>query len=353
MTRIMTTHPVFSSGKAGAATPLLRFLAGTQADTIARIWPKPHTGFFALPAPRRHAAALFATGLAGTMPCGDAELGHWVTHLRDADLARHLMGRHTPGLMKMLGRIGEVLWSRADYARLLVLFAEPMAGRVLRHMPQVTQAAMLPIATLPAALREPGIVNAMRCLHAAEDLSRAFELAVHIRGAAKAPVIASRWTRARDCETLFAMAQEDLAPDVFRSPAPVPALPVPFERIATRKALEATAIAFRNCLRDFMSDIANGRMAIFVWHGTPAAAIALNWDAAGWRLAEAEAAGNEKLEEAPLREIAMAVTLAGGRTGGAVKAVHDRLDIYRHGRHCYDPVGPGFVDRLELGDLWN
>ena len=353
MTKIMTAHPAFAHGKAGAAMPLLCFLAGAEAETIARIWPKPHAGFFALPAARRHAAALFLTGLAADVPSGDAELRTWVTHARDAELGRRLMGNAAPGLMKLLARIGEVFWERADYARLLILFAEPMATRVLRHMPHLTREAMAPIAVLPAPLRAPGIINALPCIHAAEDLARAFDLAVSIRGETKARNIAARWTRAKDAEKLFAMAIDDLAPDVFRPPEPVPELPVPFERVATRKTLEATAIAFRNCLRDFTGDIANGRMAIFIWHGEPEAAVALNWDAAGWRLAEAEAAGNEALEEAPLREIIRMVELEGGRPGPAVRVIRDRLDRYRSGYKCHDPVGTGFIARLELGDLWN
>jgi len=44
------------------ATPLLAFIAGGFADAVAQLWPAPHAEFFALPAARRHAAAIMLAG---------------------------------------------------------------------------------------------------------------------------------------------------------------------------------------------------------------------------------------------------------------------------------------------------
>ena len=54
----MTRRLVRPHGRAGAMTPLLRFLAGVHAEALAIAWPAPHAGFLALPSARRHAAAI-------------------------------------------------------------------------------------------------------------------------------------------------------------------------------------------------------------------------------------------------------------------------------------------------------
>ena len=151
---------------------------------------------------------------------------------------------------------------------------------------------------------------------------------------------------------LFDMAIEDLSPDVFRAPEPAPVLGPPFERITNRKQLNTVAQEFENCLRDFTNDIAIGRMAVFVWRGQPNAAIALNWDAAGWRLAEAETRGNCGLPDEVLKEVAGIVQQAGVRLGPAVATLTKRLHQRGYGDASMDPPGHTWVDRLELGDLW-
>ncbi|MEL6258074.1 MAG: hypothetical protein AAFQ67_03325 [Pseudomonadota bacterium] len=341
-------HPAGGFRKAGAPTPLLRFLAGEHADAIALDWPAPHEEFLALPAARRHAAAILLRAVDGP------ELRALVTRGRDAVVAaRILPDRDTAGLMKALGRMGERLWSRADYARFLDLFGEPNANRVLRHLDTVTPDTFAPIEALPDLLREAPIVAAIPGLPGALDLGAAFDLALRIRGVAEAHRIAARWNRAKDRRRLFEMAAEDLVPEVFLTPTPAPVLPGPFERVTTRKQLHATALAFQNCLRDFTNDVAVGRMAVWVWRGAPNAAVAMTWDQAGWRLAEAEAAANTELQEPPLREIVDAVLAAGGRTGPGVNALVRRLFNRGNGDLSHDPPGQTWVERLELGDLWD
>ena len=71
---------------ARTATPLLAFVAGEFADPIARLWPAPHGDFFALPAARRHAAAILLAGH-GRRPIGESELRRLVEYQRDAVVA--------------------------------------------------------------------------------------------------------------------------------------------------------------------------------------------------------------------------------------------------------------------------
>jgi hypothetical protein len=151
---------------------------------------------------------------------------------------------------------------------------------------------------------------------------------------------------------VFSRAMEDLTPDAFRPPQPAPKLPEPFIRITTRKELEATALEFRNCLGDHAPRIAEGRMAVFVWRGAVSAAVALNQDPAGWRLAEAKGVDNADLDEALLRDFVRLVDIHGVRTGPSVQALVTRLDDHVSGHQLYRP-GAGWVEQLVLGDLWS
>ena len=352
MTTAIKTRPAFHARKAGTITPLLRFLAGSHAGEIAHLWPAPHEGFFALPAARRHATAILLDRVRGTED-GMTRIASLVERGRDNHVASLIAGGgEVHGLMKALAKMGEQLWTGAEYETFLTLFNTPSANRALRHLGVLTPAAFAPIAALPDILREAGIIAAVSNLPAAIDLATAFDLAVRIRGRSEASGLAARWARAKDTKRLFEMAVEGLTPDVFCPLKPAPTLGPAYERVETRKQLVATALAFENCLRDFTSEIAIGRMAIYVWHGEPKAVLGLVWDAAGWRLAEAEAKCNTELEEPVLRQIAAEICAAGVRLGPAVKILTYRLERRGSGDASVDPPGTSWVDRLELGDLW-
>ena len=338
--------------RAGSANPLLRFIAGDFADAIAHVWRAPHAEFFALPAARRHAAAIGLAGLALHAPA-PGELRRMIEFARDADVAVAIAGPLAPGLMRALAKGGETLWGVEDYHTFLGLLDDPMANEVLRHMETVRPATFGPLSELPPALRVAPIVRVLTGLSAASDLALAFTLAVGVRGAEVGPRIARRWASGGDARAVFHRAMEDLVPDAFRPADPAPRLGAPFTRIANRKQLEQVALEFRNCLADHAVRIAEGRMAVFVWGGQVPAAIALNWDVAGWRLAEAKAADNVDLDDVTLRELVGVLSVHGVRTGPSVQTLTSRLDDHASGtRYCAHP-GPSFHEQLSLGDLWS
>jgi len=337
--------------RARTASPLLAFIAGEFADVIAQVWPAPHGAFFALPAARRHATAIALGGLARLPQSGEG-LRRLVEFSRDAVVAEAIAGEHSAGLMRALAKAGERLWQREDYETFLDLLAEPMANEVLRHLDEVRPDAFAPLAELPPALRIAPIVRILPSRAAAADLSLAFRLAVRMREPEAGGRIARRWGAGGDVRQVFARATEDLTPDAFRPADPAPALASPFARVTSRKQLESIALEFRNCLAEQAGRIAEGRMSVYVWRVEPAAAVALNWDAAGWRLAEAKAADNVDLAEFQLRELAKVLEAAGVRTGPSVQALVNRLDDHTNGTNYSRSPGPGFVEQLALGDLW-
>jgi hypothetical protein len=334
------------------ATPLLAFIAGEFADAIAHVWPAPHADFFALPAGRRHAAAIALAGLA-TRELSAGDLRRHVAFARDAVVADLIAGDHAAGLMRALAKAGETLWARDDYAAFMSLLADPMANEVVRHMDAVRPDAFAPLAALPAPLRLAPVVRVVRSVAAANDLALAFRIAVRMRSPEAAPRLVRRWAAGGDGPAVFTRAQQDLTPDAFRPVGPAPVLAPPFVRIATRKQLEQVALEFRNCLVDHAVRIAEGRMAVYVWRDASAAAIALNWDVAGWRLAEAKAEANLDLDEPQLRALVAILETHGVRTGPSVQTLTHRLeDHINETTFCAQP-GASFVDQLALGDLWS
>jgi hypothetical protein len=338
--------------RARTATPLLAFIAGDFADAVAQLWPAPHGEFFALPAARRHAAAILFAGLGKReMPASD--MRRLVEYQRDPVVAEALAGPLATGLMRALSKAGEALWKRRDYETFVALMADPMANEVLRHLDEVRPETFAPLAALPPALRVAPIVRVMLSAGAAADLARAFQLAVLMREPGAGARIARRWGAGGDTRQVFTRAYEDLTPDVFRPAAPVPVLDPPFVRVTNRKQLQDVARDFRNCLAEHAGRIADGRMAVFISHGDAAAAIALTHDAAGWRLAEAKAPDNEELGKYLLQDVVAHLARVGVRTGPSVQSLMHRLED-RATSNAY-PLAPpeGFIEALALGDLWS
>lgn len=349
----MTRRLVRPHGRAGAMTPLLRFLAGAHAEALAIAWPAPHAGFLALPSARRHAAAIL---LARDLEL--SEIAHVVEYGRDGDVAKHLMhGQAAGGLMKTLSRLGETLWDAADYDLFLSLFSDENTGQVLRHTDEIRLPQLRLIRRLPVLLRVPKILRHIPDSHgAADDLAEAFRLAVRIRGKEEAAGIARRWERSVSAQRLFDMAAEDLQPNEFGKQLIPPVLPPAFFRVADRKTLEQVALEFRNCLRDFTSDIAAGHMAVYVLRdGVERAVLALRRDTAGWRLAEARGKDNADLQDDTLRFIVDAVERAGARTGESSWALARRLHehVCRGCGPAHAPLRDTWRDQLMLGSLWD
>lgn len=338
--------------RARTATPLLAFIAGDFADAVAQLWPAPHGEFFALPAARRHAAAILLAGLAG-QPAPPTDIRRLVEYQRDAVVAETLAGDHATGLMRMLSKAGEILWQRGHYATFMRLMADPMGNEVLRHLDDVRPEVFAPIAALPPALRMASIVRVILSVGAAVDLGRAFQMAVLMREPDSGARIARRWGAGGDTRAVFMRAYEDLTPDVFRPLGPAPMLEAPFVRISNRKQLENVAREFRNCLSDHGGRIAEGKMAVYVWRADPLAAIALVRDAAGWRLAEAKAPDNVDLDERFLRELVSHLQRVGVRSGPSVQSMMTRI-CDRATSNAYPLSEPaGFIESLVLGDLWS
>lgn len=350
----MTLPAILADGRAAPVSPLMAFLAGAHADSLARIWPAPHEDFLMLPAGRRHAAALLA--LRGGY---SAQRLQWlVARARDGELAAEIFGAHPPGgVMKALGRMGEILWPAEAYQRFIDLYREEAACLLIRHMPVLQADVLAIVGLLPSRLRLAPVVTLLGTeRQATADLAAAYAMALRVRGEAAAGEIAQRFSRAKTWPALFETAVQVMQPLVLAPVLPPPDLPEPFLPVRRFEMLSKTALEFRNCLRDYAADLASGRMAVWVWRGEGGpAAIALRRDAAGWRLAEARGRDNADLADTALLEIVTAVRAAGVRTGESWSILFRRLEdrVHEDPAQREPPPLPGWRDQLALGYLWD
>lgn len=350
----MTSPSVLADRRVWPVTPLMAFIAGEHADALARIWPAPHEDFLMLPAARRHAAAILAARGGQS-----AQRLQWLAaRARDAELAAELYGPHPPGgVMKALGRMGEALWPMAAYQDFLDLFLEDAARLLIRHMPDLRPDVLTVLAVLPPRLRlMPVLAHLGTNRPAAADIASAWAMALRVRGEAAAGDIAQRFGRAKSWQALFETAGQVIQPLALGAVLPPPDLPRPFQPVRRLEMLSNIALEFRNCLRDFLPDIAAGHMAVWVWRGDGGpAAVALRRDPAGWRLAEARGPGNDDLADEVLMEIVAAVRGAGARTGESWMVLNRRLADRIHDApqaHRQD-VAAGWRAQLALGYLWD
>ena len=343
MGNLMTGRALRGFTRAAEPTPLLTYLAGDFASDVANVWPAPHDGFFALPAGRRHAAALLLRTHVPASAEEKQDLVDRVTYWRDRDLAQLIAGQAKGNFMHLLGKLGEVLWSSEDYTGLLNMQARYEIAYKLRHTAYVTPLTMRLAALLPDVFVRPKILGAITDQSCAEDVIEAVRL---VRRGASEPELkrlAGNMAKGQTAGKVFDLLGAALLPEVFQPLIAVPRLGDQFIPVTTRKQLKAVALEFKNCLRDYESELASGENAVFVWTGMDKAVLSLTREAMGWALEEARLVGNKPLPPAVL------LSLVGELMADGVWVGTTRVDLKRrlHGHGCADcgaPTYPPYPD---------
>lgn len=269
-------------------TPTLRLLASDYAARVAALWPAPHGAYLEMPAQRRHLVHI----VLDFAPTVDDEA---LRFARADVVARDALGPLQPGLVKLLGRLGEVAWHAIDYLSLVSLFDDESAAIVLRQRTAIAPQTVHALEALAPSLRTVAIFRHLDDVAFASLLQEAWRAIVAVRGRAAADLAAERWARAIAPARLFAMAAQDLAPATF-DPAPFP-VHADLRRLRDPGALEEAGRRFRNCLAVYRDRAAEGQIALYEWAGPPPAALSLARDGVyGWRLEEARGTANTVLE---------------------------------------------------------
>jgi hypothetical protein len=345
----LTRAQPFEARADATPTALLTYVAGAHAAALARLWPAPHLDFFALPAARRHLAAI---ALARLRPDEGPALRGLLERAPLRDALAFAVSPTPRGLARALDRAGEPLWTYAGYDMLLALLAEANANLVLRHAPAIDAELVERLGALPAPLRVARIAALVARVDAARALADAWRAARWINPRRPERDVVLAWSRAADPVALLRMAIDAMKPDRFAGMAPAPEMGRPFRRLVSRAALEATALRFRNCAADYLWNAAADDLALYVWETETPALIALKRDVGGWRFAEALAPANYALPDNVLWSLVETFERAGVRPGPPVRAIEDRLDSLVDAMGATAPPVYPARAALGLGQLW-
>ena len=254
------------------------------------------------------------------------------------------MGQARGDFLRLLGKLGEILWTGEDYAGLLEMQDCYDLAWKLRHMKTVTPLTMGLAAMLPDVFVRPKILAAVTTPGCAEDVIEAVQT-VQI-GASEDQLrrLAGRMAKGHTVGKVLDMLGTALLPETFMTLIPVPTLGDQFQPVGTRKQLKAVALAFKNCLRDYDEELASGENAVFVWSGGEAKVVlSIKRDPLGWLLEEAKLADNKPLPAALLLKLAAELAVGGVRVGTGPAILQQRL--HEHGcATCAAPNYPPYPD---------
>ena len=279
----------------GDPTPLLIHLAGEFAERIAGLWPAPHAEIVTAPAARRHLICLWLS-FDRTGPGADLIL--------DLPLRRILptvIANSPPGLVGVLGRLGEVAWSGLDYRLLIDRMGEPATAKILRHSRLVTPGQVQRLSLLPPSMIAAGVGRLALDGDRAILLTEAFDAIRRNQGDTAATDAATRWGRIAGLKAVFDAALHDLNSEV-------PAPPFPgtqrLKPLASKADLRDAAARYHNCLRNMIPYASDGDYAYYEWLDAPGAALELNRDRLfGWRLSQARLDRNRTVPQSMRDEI--------------------------------------------------
>lgn len=276
---------------------------GAAAPALARIWPRPHRGFFALEPARRHVATLIAlrVGQQVASPSLADDLQTWAL--------KRLLTDHMPdapdGLLEALRK----LLAAVEPSRIWVLLAQGGYGaKTLRHASQIDLALVEVLEALPATLRRHRIVRWL------PRRANAVLAAAAARQACGDPIslaaLAQRLERAASTASLFRMLIEAIGLERL-APPPVPGAPW-FVPIASVAAIKSAALRFENCLRSRIPDLLSGECAYYEVLGDEPAVVEIVRDAAGlWTIGEIRGHANAPISPALHRRIREYLTRQG------------------------------------------
>jgi hypothetical protein len=346
---IAARTPITEARDPTQPSPLLTHLAGPHAERIARVWPAPHLEFLALPASRRHIAAI---ALWRVRPDEAATVRGLIDRAPLRDVLAYAVRNAPRGLPRALSRLGEALWPHHAYDRLLSLLGEPAANLVLRHVDAITPSLLERLDVLPEALRTARIAANIETVEAARALAEAFAAARWINPKRQERDLVAAWGRASGPEALLRAGLEVLKPDRFGGMTNAPEMAKPYRRIASRALLEETALRFRNCAAGYVWETGADEMALYIWEADVPALIALKRDIGGWRLAEALGIDNSVLTDDALAILVADFTRAGVRAGPPVRSIEDRLEALADNVGVSQPPPQSYRAQLGLGQLW-
>ncbi len=290
--------------------------AGPLAGAVARVWPRPHTAYFAAEPPRRKAAAIVAARI--NAPVSERDMAELAEALETWSLKR-IVGRYLPGapdgFVEALRKMSDEGWTAEDFRLLVALLGEPQGAKVLRHAASIDRELVLVLTRLQPQLRRTRIVATIATSFVADLVARGVKRAV---GNDERPIarVADRFERARTSQALFRMLIEAIGLEQL-SPPPVPGADW-LTPLATVAQIESAALRFENCLKHRIPLLLRGKAAYYEAVGGEPAVIEIVRDTQGlWVVGEIRGHANINITQGLWDRIRAHLELHGARVRGA------------------------------------
>ncbi|WP_395644594.1 hypothetical protein [Terricaulis sp.] len=283
--------------------------AGALATAIGRVWPRPHTAYFAFEPARRKLAGIVAHRAYG-------DLGALAEPLETWSLKR-IVAAYLPdapdGLVEALRRFdGKLSWE--DFRILTGLLADVEGVKVLRHAQRIDVALLHALHRLPPELRRTRIVAHVPTAFVADLVARGVQRAC---GNNERPrrQLAERLERSRSAQGLFRMLIEAIGLEQL-APPPIPGADW-LAPLATVAQIESAALRFENCLKGRIPLLLRGKAAYYEALGAPAV-IEIVRDVQGlWVVGEIRGHANVNITQGLWDRIRAHLVLHGARVQGA------------------------------------
>lgn len=289
--------------------------AGPLAGAVARVWPRPHTAYFAAEPPRRRAAAIVAARI--NAPVSERDMADLATALETWSLKR-IVSRYLPGapagFVEALRKLTGERWTAEDFRLLVALLDDRQGAKVLRHATQIDRELVLVLTRLPPQLRRTRILAHVPTAFVADLVARGVSRAC---GKNERPIrdLADRLERSRSPQGLFRMLIEAIGLEQL-APPPVPGtdwlLP-----LATVAQIESAALRFENCLKHRIPWLLRGKAAYYEVVGAETAVVEIVRDVQGlWVVGEIRGHANANITQGLWARIATHLALHGARVRG-------------------------------------
>lgn len=238
----------------------LRAVAGDFAPSFAQLDAFPHTNILQKPRGLLHLLAM-----AVVKQCDPVAVRMVFENWQFQACCKLVFGAEIQGLRRILANCPPVTFSWNTYKQLMALTEDPNALKVLRFSQAINADKVETVYNMPSVLRTSGIVSKVRRPQEALVLNQVWNaIAPADDGDQNKLIHTLDKTGSRD-----AMWQH-LGNQLVDKWHPVPKGPViqhpNFYPVVSRKMLIGVSKKYRNCLGSYVSDVIEGKVAIYIFN---------------------------------------------------------------------------------------
>jgi hypothetical protein len=294
----------------------LREASPDFAHTLAKMYPRNHWQYFALPLARRHLAQVILSEFTPENRPGLRTLADALETMSASRLIELYVPTAPPHLARILTRLDDGPWKKQDYQRLRDLLAtDDAAPEILRHLRPIIPAHLETLKAIPSVFRSIGLVQIATRAGIAQPLAETLQALLASAWVDRA-ILAERLRRVSDPQRILVALRltldaEPLEVDFSLDPR--------FERPATILDLARLSVALKNCMAGttYKEQLRKGTHVYLKWTGIETAAVEVFRDnPSGWRMGLVAGVGNTGLSPPAWRQLATALMHLGVRIAG-------------------------------------